>query len=227
MKKIYYLSLLMAIMISIGCSGTKKVSQDLPKNTRPATVVEAAADNGATESVIEATKAMFQATADKDFETLLNYMNPNLFEIVSRDMMKMALDQAMNDESMDGMSMELLGVEEKSEPYVHDGITYQLMSYSMKMSMDLSTFQDEEDSEEEAEDEFNSAEFMLNIFKAQYGDDAVELDQAKNIVHITTEKDMYASNDPANSGWKFIEKDDSKKAMLKKIIPETVLKKLK
>lgn len=225
MKNIFYLILIIAALILTACSGTKKVSQDLSKETAPATTAEAKSDNSSTESVIEATKSMFQATADKDFDKLLNYMNPNIFEIVSRDMMKMALEKAMNDESMDGMSMKLLDVKEKSEPYVHEGVTYQLMSYSMKMSMDLATFEEEEE-EEPADDEFNSTDFMLDIFKAQYGDDAVQFDEAKNTIHITTEKDIYATNDPAYSGWKFIEKDDSKKAFLKKIIPEPVFKKL-
>lgn len=228
MKKIYYLPLLMFIIASIGCSGTKKVSQDLPRNTTPVTVVEAAADKGTTESVTEATKAMFQATADKDFETLLDYMNPNLFDVIPRDMMKMALEEAMNDESMKAMSMKFLDAKEKSDPYVHQGVSYQLVSYSMKMSMDLEMFkEDDEEEEEESIDGTDYNDFMLNIFKAQYGDDAVVLDEAKNILHITTEKDMYATNDPAHSGWKFIEKDDSKKALIKKIIPEAVLKKLK
>jgi len=199
MKTIYYLALMIGVTTLISCSRTKN-----------------------TESVIEAATVMFQAMANQDAETMLYYLNPNVFEITPRDVVKEQMESD-NAQITEDWSTEFLDVKEKFEPYLHKGVEYRLISSSMKIRIQLSVAEEGEDSDM-MDESSNSPDDTVPMLKKQFGEDAVEFDEDQNIVYINDEMQLYASNDPENSGWKFMMVGDR---MSEKVIPEAVINKFK
>ena len=84
----------------------------------------------------------------------------------------------------------------------------------------------DENSNVDREENFNSTEFTYEMLKEKYGEKNVNYDREHKKLDVNVTNELYAINSPAYKEWKFLEKKDSMKPMLEKLLPKKVLKKL-
>ena len=164
----------------------------------------------------------FQTVEQKDNAKTLDYIYPKLFENFPKDRMLEAMDRMKADTSI-VITMDNASVKSISETLELDGIKYALIKYTFIMTMTFVTTGDEA---ERTGEDVNSVDFTYEILKEKYGDKNVVYDRNNSKIHINVANEMYAINDSAYKDWKFLEKKDSMKLILEKLLPKKVLKKL-
>ena len=152
----------------------------------------------------------------QNFDGVLDYMYPKVFEMAPRDQMKAGMEQMF---SSPDMKIEFLSndVTKVSEEKIVEGVTYAVVSYNSKMKM---TFLSEKD--KSAEDKKAFLEFMKVTMDTQFGEGNVASDPKTMSLVINMDATMFAIKDPQYDGWKFIGNDDAMKQLVDSIIPESV-----
>lgn len=153
------------------------------------------------------------ATQASDWNTVLDFMYPKIFDYVPRETMLEVMGSLNDDEVK--VRFTSVDVKKVSEPYTHENERYALVHYDMVMTMIFPAEEDQED--------FNS--FMLGIFEAQYGKKNVNLND-DNTFDIKVENSMYVIADVGSSDWKLLENKTEQQAMLDMMIPKKVQKQL-
>ena len=120
-----------------------------------------------------------QLTKDMKFDALMEYINPELFEFVPRDLLVQTFEEIFNTPGMD-FSFGDFTVEKVHPSISADGKTYALVDYAMDMTMKF-TGEDAEEMDDEALD------LMESMFAMQFGEDNVERLEGKAF-KINTEK---------------------------------------
>jgi hypothetical protein len=134
--------------------------------------------------------------------------------------------QAMNKMKEDTSTIITMGnsvLKSISKTLELDSIKYVLMKYSFKMTMKIVSTKNEPSNEEE---NFNIADFTYEMLKAKYGEKNILYNREKSKLDITVNNEMYVIKNLKYKEWKFLEKKESMKPLLKKILPKKVLKKL-
>jgi hypothetical protein len=165
----------------------------------------------------------FRTVQQKDNAQTLEYIYPKLFEHFPKDRMLEAMDR-MKADTTTIIALGNPSVTGISEPLELDGIKYARIRYSFKMTMTIVTTGEETESTED--EDFNPADFTYEMLKEIHGDKNVVYDRENSKIDINVTNEMYAINDPTYTGWKFLEKKDSMKPVLEKLLPKKVLKKL-
>lgn len=168
----------------------------------------------------------FELLEKRDNAAAFDHIYPKLFALYPRPLLEAATDQSDDDTStvitMD--SSEILRVADILEL---DGVQYTRIDYSFRMHIRIF---EEDDVDEDDEEDFKLsgtlAELMYNILKGQYGDKHTVFDPEKSRIDILVKNQLYAINDPAYDGWKFLEKKEKMEEVLAKLLPAKVLKKL-
>nr|WP_321221198.1 hypothetical protein [uncultured Psychroserpens sp.] len=153
---------------------------------------------------------------NQNFDGVLDYMYPKVFEMAPRAQMKAGMEQMF---SSPDMKIEFLSndVTKVSEEKVVEGITYAAVFYNSKMKM---TFVSEQDKQEDDKKAF--LEFMKVTMDSQFGEGNVTSDIKSMSLVINMDATMFAIKDPQYEGWKFIGNDDAMKQLVDSIIPESV-----
>ena len=152
----------------------------------------------------------------QNFDGVLDYMYPKVFEMAPRAQMKAGMEQMFSspDMKIEFISNEVSKVSDKKEV---EGVTYAAVFYNSKMKM---TFLSEKD--KSAEDQKAFLDFMKITMDSQFGENNVTADQAEMSLVINMDANMFAIKDPQYEGWKFIGNDDAMKQLVNSIIPESV-----
>jgi len=164
----------------------------------------------------------FQTVVQKDNEKTLDYMYPKLFEKYPKDKMLGAMDK-MKEDTTTVITVDNANIISISETFELDGIKYALITYSFKMTMIIMATGDK--SESTVGEDYNQADFTYEILKEKYGDKNVLYDQENSKLDINVTSEIYAIKKPTYKDWKFLEKKDSMKQLLEKLLPKKVLKK--
>jgi hypothetical protein len=153
---------------------------------------------------------------NQNFDGVLDYMYPKVFEMAPRAQMKAGMEQMF---SSPDMKIEFLSndVTKVSEEKVVEGITYAAVFYNSKMKM---TFVSEQDKQEDDKKAF--LEFMKVTMDSQFGEGNVTSDIKSMSLVINMDAMLFAIKDPQYEGWKFIGNDDAMKQLVDSIIPESV-----
>lgn len=186
-------------------------------------------------------------TKDKDFAGVMEYIHPKLFELAPKKMIIEAMEKVYSD-PMQEMNFDDFSIAGISDVIKDKNVDYALVNYTYKLQLHLTEafFENEEeedeeeegdegdDEEEEGEEEEDTVDarsevmqFMLTFFEERFGKERVRLDDATNTFHIDADSEMFAILDPAIGDWKFIENKEQYEAILNKIVPAKVRKKLK
>lgn len=176
------------------------------------------------DEIKKAFEVYFQTVEQKNNAKTLDYLYPKLFEHFPKNKMLQAMNRMKSDTTMI-TTVQNPSVANISETMDVDGIKYALIKYTFQMTMTLIVTQEESDSDEPEEEE-NPAEFAYEMLKEKYGEENVVYDRDNNKLDTNVTNEMYAIHDPAYAGWKFLEKKDSMKPILEKLLPKSVLKKL-
>ncbi|WP_040280658.1 hypothetical protein [Psychroserpens damuponensis] len=152
----------------------------------------------------------------QNFDGVLDYMYPKVFEMASRAQMKAGMEQMF---SSPDMKIEFLSndVTNVSEEKIVENITYAAVFYNSKMKM---TFLSEKD--KSAEDQKSFLGFMEVTMNSQFGEENVTSDPETMSLVINMDATMFAIKDPQYDGWKFLGNDDAMKQLVDSIIPESV-----
>ena len=152
----------------------------------------------------------------QNFDGILDYMYPKVFEMAPREQMKAGMQQMFNSKDMeiDFLSNEVNSV---TDTITINGITYAAIFYNSKMKM---TFTSEIDKPEDDKKSF--LDFMKITMNTQFGADNVTSNFEEMSLTINMDANMFAIRDPKYNNWKFMGNDDAMKQMVDNIIPERV-----
>ena len=155
----------------------------------------------------------YKAGVNMNFEAIFETTYPKVFDIVSKDQMKMMFGQMMENEQF---SIKLVEVEPNfsfGEIKKIEGKTFCFIDHNNVMSM---TFK------EPMED----AESMIEIFKSSMSAEKVTYDKATNSFRIEMRSTLIAvADDLTKNKWKFLNKDKENK-MFSIIFNEKIVKAL-
>lgn len=167
-------------------------------------------------------EAYLKAVQESNYPKVIDYLYPKLFDIAPKE----AMLQAMKEMSIDTtVSTKIHSpiIKKISKPFALDKVKYALIKYSFKMTMVFKN--NHSDANIQNDGRLDVADFTYKILRGQYGEENVIFDREKSTIEISTNSEMYVINDPAYSGWKFLEKKEEMQPILEQILPKKVLKK--
>lgn len=158
----------------------------------------------------------FDYMSSQNFDGVLDYMYPKVFEMAPRAQMKLGMEQMFNAEDM---KIEFLAndIYKISNLVKDNGISYAAIFYDSKMKM---TFLTEESQTEEDKQGFLM--FMKATMETQFGKENVVENLETMSLIISMKAIMFAIKDPQYKEWKFLGDDDAMKALVNTVISETV-----
>lgn len=168
------------------------------------------------EAVRQASTNYFESMVNQDFDGILNAMYPPVFEAVSKEQMRLGMEQMFTNPEM---KIEFVSNDIKriSDAKNVDENTYRAVFYRSEMKM---TFVSEKDKAESDRNSF--LDFMKSTMDAQFGKENVKANYEDSSLNIIMNSNMFAIKDPSYDGWKFIGNDDNMKQLIDNIIPEIV-----
>jgi len=168
------------------------------------------------EDITKNAQAYYDHMTNQNFDGVLDYMYPKVFDFASREQMKAGMEQMLNapDMKIEFVSNDVTRVSNEIEV---DQIIYAAVYYNSKMRM---TFLSEKDATEE--DQKGFLEFMKTTMDSQFGEENVTSDVKTMSLVVNMDADMFAIKDPKYNGWKFMGNDDSMKQLVNAIVPESV-----
>ena len=168
------------------------------------------------EDITKNANTYYSYMTNQNFDGVLDYMYPKVFEMAPKEAMKAGMEQMFNspDMKIEFISNEVTEVSNEKEV---DGITYAAVYYNSKMKM---TFLSEKEKSEEDQKKF--LDFMKTTMITQFGEGNVTSDLKTLSLVINMDATMFAIKDPKYDGWKFIGNDDAMQQLVNSIIPESV-----
>lgn len=150
----------------------------------------------------------------QQFDEAMDYMYPEFFEIMDRDMMVTLMEQTFNSPeltiSLSDPTIDSIG----SVEYL-DSMYFAPVNYTHVMTMKFNP----EEGETEEDIRFRD-ELTVASLKIKFGTDKVTYDSVSYEMLITSHKLVYARSLDGETNWKFIELDPENMFMIKSMIPE-------
>lgn len=175
-----------------------------------ASLARLSAQSPTVESIKARLLTYFQATEEKDWATVVDYLYPALFEEVPKE----DVIQQFQDMSGNGMEFEMSGyrINTVEAPYDFESKQYAEVGYIGKMSI-----------------QFTSASYqtpevigqLKGNMEAVYGTDAVEYDGGTHTFHVAVDKTLFAIAEAGTDQWYFIE-EDAQNPVISQLIPRAV-----
>lgn len=160
----------------------------------------------------EAKKA-YLAGSNMNFEGIFETTYPKVFDIVSKEMMQMGMEQMFNNEEF---SIRLIPVEPNFKFGEIKNIGKQkfcMVDHDTKMVMKF-------------KEKMDNSQMMVDIFKSSMQAEEVTFDEKENAFHIKVRSTMVAVSDEVTKNqWKFINKDKGNQLIMM-IFSEDVIKQL-
>src|SRR5688572_10887304 len=168
----------------------------------------------------------FNTVMQQENEKTLEYIYPKLFDIIPKDKMLDIMNKTKADTTTRVVLIEP-SITSISETTKIEATEYVVIQYSFKMIMTFPKHAEpvvEEETDSEPEEDSDAIDFTFEIFKEKYGEKNVRIDRENSTLEAKASNEMYGIRDPAYSGWKFLEKKDSMKPILEKLLPKKILK---
>ncbi len=148
--------------------------------------------------------------ANQQYEELLYYVNPKLFEIVPKEMFVEAISSMLaGDESME------ITIHDFTPTYIMDVTEINERMFSLveyELEMDMKFIEGFEDQEE--------ADFMKSMMELTFGEGNIEVDQTEGVVSIDIPSAMFAEF--IEDRWTFTSYEASQQAMLDQILGKEI-----
>ncbi len=168
------------------------------------------------ETITKEAQTYYDYMTNQNFDGVLDYMYPKVFDMAPREQMKMGMQQMFNspDMKIEFLNNDVTNVSDEKEV---DGVTYAAVYYNSKMRM---TFLSE--LEKSDEDKSTFIQFMKGTMASQFGEENVQAHAETMSLVINMDATMFAIKDPKFDGWKFLGNDDAMQMIVNSIIPESV-----
>lgn len=162
------------------------------------------------ESIKDRLTVYFQATEEKDWPTVTDYLYPGLFEKVPRE----DVIQQFRDLGGNGMvfNMSDYRIKTVDGPFTFEGEQYAIVGYMGKMSIQFTS------------SAYHTPEMTGKLkgnFEAIYGTQAVEYDSSTHTFHVAVDKTLFAIAKTGTDQWYFMEEDDQN-PIISQLIPKAV-----
>ncbi len=154
-----------------------------------------------------------KATMSGDIDKIISYVYPTVFKLMPKEAMVNQLRVAYKSGMMPKINkMEIVKIHPIEK---FDKGSFSTIDYKMDLDMDNSKMPQEVKSK------------MMEMLQNKMGANSkVTQDDKKNIFHIEKLSTMFAIKE-SNSGWKFIEKDQTKMLKTQKLLPAQIANKIK
>ena len=151
-------------------------------------------------------------SVEGNYEKVLDFTHPKLFEIASREMMIQLFEQGFNN---DKFEIKILPVEadiDISEVQTIEGEKYALISYNNALSMHF-------------KDDSNLNKNFEDMLKLTYPNAEIEFREENNTYLINTRSKMLAISDEFTDGkWKYLNVNEQDKNLMQMLLKESVIK---
>lgn len=165
---------------------------------------------------LETTK-MFKATSKMNYDEILDYSYPKLFDIITRDQMKEVLEMTFKNEQFSIIFLQNDPNFEYSAIKKIEKKSLVIIKYDLAMAMQFNEPVDDE-----------TIEIMINALKSQgesYAD--VKFDKVKNTFVIKGKSTMIGIADElTDNKWKFLNYDKNKRQIAEMLLSDSILNKL-
>jgi hypothetical protein len=152
----------------------------------------------------------------QQFEKAMDYMYPEFFELMSKEMMVSLMEQTFNTPeltiSLSDPTIDSVGVVE----YL-DSMYFAPVNYTHIMTMKFNQGEGDTDEDIKFRDEMAVASL-----KIKFGEYKVTYDSVSKEMLITSSKLVYARSKNGKTNWKFIELDPENMFMIKSMLPEEI-----
>jgi len=155
----------------------------------------------------------FSLLEAKDYNAGLNYIYPGLFDFVPKDLIVEGMEN-MEKDSMVKIFFTGFSVSKISDVVIYEGLRYANVDYTFNMVMQVNY--------ENNDSKQLTIDFTLSALKSQFGEDNVVYDEKKSAYLLTPQSNMFAIQDPAYAGWRFLENKENMYGILDQMIPEKI-----
>lgn len=154
------------------------------------------------------------------FEKSMEYIAPEVFEIVPRSQMIKLMEQTFNDPTTE-FQIKNPKVLTVSDSQKIENKYYSLLTYSSQMNMKINN--EEEETEDENKMRINMTKLSL---EQTFGSENVRYNEETDFFEIQSKKDAYGISENGETDWKFLVIDKNQKMILDKILPTELAEKL-
>jgi len=168
------------------------------------------------ETLAKETNSMYDATLKMDFDKIVEYTYPKLFDIMPKDQLVEVLKQTFDNESFKVEFITINPNFEYSKIYKIEKKSLAIIDYKMSLTM---RFYEELDQQ--------NIDLMITNLKMSESYDEVNFDKEKNAFIIKGVSKMIAISDElTNNKWNFITYDKSKRQIAEMLLSDSILNKL-
>lgn len=175
----------------------------------------ATAQHANRQSLDSSFKNYFQALEQKDAAKIISYLPHQLFAVADRSELESVVAATLNhdDFSVDFSNLKIIKL---AEILKEKGIAYSIVNYEFQLVMK----------------EKNSGAAAVGLselyesYKSVLDEEHLQFDEKNKTLSIKQAARVYAVNDPAFKGWKFIDNQMYLTYSDEEIIPDSILKKL-
>jgi hypothetical protein len=151
---------------------------------------------------------------DLDFEKLMDYIYPKLFDFATREEMVEALEDFFKSDEIK-VKLEALSIDKVHPVFKEGDGRYAKVDYSMTVLMDLSGI---------TEGDTEQNDLIVKSMAKKYGDENVGIDKETGMIRVHMANPMVAVKDEYAKDWSFVAfKDDP---MINKLFGKEVLDRL-
>jgi hypothetical protein len=177
------------------------------------------AKNNGNGSITERLDSFLKATRSLDYEKILDYTYPKLFQMASREKMLDAMKESFASGSV-RITFDSLRVDSLFPQFHLGNGDYVKIRYSMRMN-----FQKVADSNLTDDEQRQEMKSILDNLSTRYGKANVWVDGDNNIIHAHMNNHMVAVKDELSKDWTFVNLEETDTDR-EKIFPKDVLDKL-
>lgn len=164
-------------------------------------------------------KKYLSCIISKDFSTAMDYVTPELFDIIPKSQMIKFMEQTFNpsDADLEIKDPSVLEIEKLKKI---DNKYYSQIKYSLDTNMEFKDDPFETDDVDERKMLVNLTKLIL---EKQYGKNNVNIDEKNNLFKVKSIAKAYAVSDSSKRNWKFIALDEKNKMILEKLLPKELV----
>jgi hypothetical protein len=137
------------------------------------------------------------ALTGENYDDILSLTYPGIYEIVPKEFMREKIIQSFNGDETK-VTMDLFEINSIGKIFEHDAGNYAKIDYTMLMAIQF--VKKEKDPKKEKE----FKEFMLNILKAQFGDENLWHEPTTDAYSYHQQKSMVGIQDQLSPDWTFL-----------------------
>jgi hypothetical protein len=168
--------------------------------------------------IVKEITTFFRYSSNFEIDSLLNKMHTKLFTLAPKKQIRESMQQMLDDKNLK-IGFSNYNIQNITPTFTYNSVKYALVKYNFTMNMQFY------DNGKLSENSL-SMQYALPGLKQKFGKDNVRLIDSTQTVFIDVKGLMYAINDNKKD-WKFLEKKEEQKSILKYLIPQAVINKLK